>query len=33
MKYNFFYIDGVICKDRSDNDYKKSQPIKKINLR
>jgi len=34
MKHNFFFdIDGVICKVRSDNDYKKSKPIKKINLR
>lgn len=35
MKYKkiCFDIDGVICKVRSDNDYKKSKPIKKINLR
>ena len=31
MKYKkiCFDIDGVICKFRSDNDYKKSKPIKK----
>jgi len=31
MKYKkiCFDIDGVICKVRSDNDYKKSKPIKK----
>ena len=32
MKYKFFFWDigGVICKVRSDNDYKKSKPIKKL---